>query len=101
MDHRAAGQLEPVEVVTVDHLGYLPQTKDIPVPLQRGILVLDVIRDVVDVFESNVVWQHKVSSKMFKVPRACPIIPGSSALGQPENYMPYDRLQRLESPSSY
>ena len=55
MDHRAAGQLEPVQVVAVDDLGYLPQPQDILVPFQRGILVLDVVRDVVDGFESNVV----------------------------------------------
>src|SRR5262249_7720097 len=55
VDHGAAGQLQPVQVVAVDHLGNQPQTQDILVPPQGGILVLDVVRDVVDILESNVV----------------------------------------------
>jgi hypothetical protein len=62
-------------VFALDHLGDLPQTQDLPVSLQRRILVLDTIRDVVDVFESNVVRQHKRSSVLCVTLESHPIIP--------------------------
>jgi hypothetical protein len=60
--HGAAGQLKPVQVVAIDHFGDLPQPQDILlVLLQRRILVLDVVGDVVNVFQTNVVRQHTIS----------------------------------------
>jgi hypothetical protein len=53
--HGAAGQLQPVQVLTIDHFGNPSQAQDILVPLQRCFFVLDVVGNVIDIFESNMI----------------------------------------------
>lgn len=43
VDHSSTGQLQPIEVVAVHHLVYLLEPKDLFVPLERYVLVYQVL----------------------------------------------------------
>ena len=58
VNHCAAGKLEPIQVIPVDHLGNLSHTEDVLIPLQSCFLVSDVVGDVIDILQSDFICEH-------------------------------------------